>query len=583
MVAKIRAVPTDQETETDRADALHPEAMFQPGRAIRTVCLWAVILLVLSGCGREDGFDLERTLKARPAEDQMVFDYVGVTQDVRPSIERQLAAIRDQYKIEILIVILPSLGDRHSVTDAAVQLFSNWGIGKQLQGRGVLMLLVDDVKTVKLEVGFELEDVFTDLFTGYIQDVQLQPYFTSGKLDIGLIAMMEEIEARSQIKYQGRYSRASVAALDARYLSQGAGARHVLEEQERPAPTAGVINSSYPAGSTPEQAWQTMIRHWHDKVRDPDLGVYTAITRLTYRDYIHLPDARFDQDYRRYARKSYEVRQSGDYAVIYFGREKGWENSPFFFCRCGEGWMFDIVHQRRFVRMGTAPHWGIEFSEHPFMGLLMDAFHFNGQDIPLAGDDLYTIEKDAWWAEQVVYYEALHQSDENDADVSMALGRLYTLVSMSRKAIPLLKAVQQRSPQDARPYKYLAIAWVNAYYQYDKALNELDTYIALAPQDPFGHRFRGYLHYRQKQYGKAVADLEAALQLNPEDGYAHFYLTYAYAGLYQEASRLDPRRSGYKERFGLHRERTRSFTDRHPLRVAWLNRSYPDGSRQGGD
>ncbi|WP_054034280.1 tetratricopeptide repeat protein [Desulfatitalea tepidiphila] len=105
----------------------------------------------------------------------------------------------------------------------------------------------------------------------------------------------------------------------------------------------------------------------------------------------------------------------------------------------------------------------------------------------------------------------------------------------------------------------------------------------MAPQDPFGHRFRGYLHYRRKQYDKAVADLEAALQLNPEDAYAHFYLTYAYAGLYQTAARLDPQRSGYKERFRYHRERTRSFTDRHPLRVAWLNRSYPDGSRQGGD
>ncbi len=583
MVPAIPTAPARTVAEISHADASQHKVVRPARCGLRPLWLLAVMLLLFPGCDRAGGFDLDRTLKARPAEDHMLFDYVGVTQDVRPSVERHLTAIRDRYKIEILIVILPSLGGRHSVTDTAVQLFSNWGIGKQLQGRGLLMLLVDDVKTVKLEVGYELEDVFTDLFTGYIQDVQLQPYFASGKLDIGLIAMMEEIEARSQIKYQGRYSRASVAVLDARYLSQGGGARHVLEEQEGPGPSAGVINVSYPAGSTPEEAWQTMIRHWHDKVRDPDLGVYTAITRLTYRDYIHLPDARFDQDYRRYARKSYEVRQSDDYAVIYFGREKGWENSPFFLCRCGEGWKFDIVHQRRFVRMGSAPDWGIEFSEHPYMGLLMDAFHFTGQDIPLTGDDLYTIEKDAWWAEQVVYYEALHQSDGNDVDVSMALGRLYTLVSMSRKAIPLLKAVQQRSPQDPRPYKYLAIAWVNAYYQYDKALKELDTYIALVPQDPFGHRFRGYLHYRRKQYDKAVADLEAALQLNPEDAYAHFYLTYAYAGLYQAAARLDPRRSGYKERFRYHRERTRSFEDRHPLRVAWLNRSYPDGSRQGGD
>ena len=537
---------------------------------------WIVILLLLTGCAQERGFDLERLIGQRPETDRMVFDFTGVMNDVQPSVENHLKHIRDRYKIEILIVLLPSLEEKYSLSGAAVNLFSNWEIGKRMDGRGLLMLLVDDTKSVKLEVGLSLEDVFTDLFTGHIEDVQLQPNFAADRLDIGMIAMLEEIEARSQLKYQGQYSRASVAKLDARYLSQGGGARHVLQPRQDQGVVSGAVNTDYPAGRTPDEAWQIMIRHWRDKVRDPNLGVYTAITRLTYRDYTQLPDVRFEEDYRRYADRPYKVRQDGDYAVIYFGKKSGWDNSPFFFCRTREGWQFDIVHQRRFVRMGPAPSWGIEFSEHPYMGLLMDTFYFDGQDIPLSGDDLYTIGADSDLAGQILAYEALHQSDRQNLEASLELGRLYTLVSMSRKAIPLLKSAQRRLPQDGRPYKYVAIAYINSTYQYDKALSALDTYVELVPQDLFGHTFRGYAHYRKKAYDLAVADLEAALSIDPDSCYAHFYLTCAYAGRYQNSARLDPRRPHYKERFTYHRNRTLRFEKEHPVRVAWLKRFYPE-------
>jgi hypothetical protein len=38
------------------------------------------------------------------------------------------------------------------------------------------------------------------MFTGYTEDLQLQPRFAAGELEIGLIAVMEELEARSQVK-----------------------------------------------------------------------------------------------------------------------------------------------------------------------------------------------------------------------------------------------------------------------------------------------------------------------------------------------------------------------------------------------
>ena len=88
----------------------------------------------------------------------------------------------------------------------AVDLVNNWRIGAQHEGRGLLLLLVDETKQVKLEVGYALEDVFTDAFSGYVEDLQLGPYYRAGDVGTGLIAVMEMLEERAQIKDQGEYT-----------------------------------------------------------------------------------------------------------------------------------------------------------------------------------------------------------------------------------------------------------------------------------------------------------------------------------------------------------------------------------------
>jgi tetratricopeptide (TPR) repeat protein len=454
-----------------------------------------------------------------------------------------------------------------------VRLFSNWQTGKAHDGRGVLLLFVDDEKKVKIEVGKALEDVFTDAFTGYIQDGQLQPRYTAGQLDVGFIAVMEELEARARIKFGGDYTRQRIAEMDAECLSQGAGAKRNLETYTAYQPRfADGVNTAFPAGETPEAAWQTMLKRLRDRVRDPFLGVYTPVTRLAYRDHVNMPGDRMAREYDTYASKPYEIRQADDVAVIYFGKTPGWDNAPFLLCRTGEGWQFDIVHQRRFIRMGRAPDWGVEFSEHPHMELLMDTNQFQGQDIPLDEADTYTIDRDTEIADEILVYEALVKREPENAEALLALGRLYTITSMNQKGIPILKKAAQLAPSDPRPLKYLAIAHVDAYYQYDAAQKHLVLYTDKAPDDPFGHNFTGYIHYRKKEYEKAVEAFQKAVSLDPESAYAHFYLTRSYAWLYSNAPKADPRRHLNQRLFTHHREKMRSFESTHPVRVLWLNR-----------
>ena len=174
-------------------------------------------------------------------------------------------------------------------------------------------------------------------------------------------------------------------------------------------------------------------------------------------------------------------------------------------------------------------------------------------------------------SQRIFDYEDRYASNPGDFETALGLGRRYTLVSMSRKGINVLKKAQAINPEDPRPYKYLAIGHVNAHYQYAAALKALKKYVEREPDDLFAYNFMGYIYYRKKQYAKAADAFEKAIALNPDNCYADFYLAYTYAWLYDKALKLDPRRSIYKKRFHRQVARTRSYAARHPLRVAKLN------------
>jgi hypothetical protein len=543
----------------------------RPG-SVRLLIMALIIAAMTGGCGlsEDEPFDLEEIVGSRPARNRYIFDYGAVLEDVAESTQRYLKMINETYLIEALVVSVPSLGTTRSIEQLAPELFSNWKIGKDYDGRGILLLIAVKEKQVKLEISLELEDVFTDAFSGYAEDMQLRPYFLSGQLEIGLVALMEEMENRAHMKHQGGYTPEDISRMDRRYLSQGAGAARDLSrfKTEQVQPSDG----NYPAGKTPEEAWQTLIASWRGKIRDPDLGIYTAVTRLAYRDFTNLPDSRYERDYRTYSHKSYQVLTNGQYAVIFFGKKDGWENAPFLFARSAAGWQFDIVHQRKYVRMGRSPKWGIERSDYPYIDLLAGCPYSMGQDIPLEDEDRYRVEADSEIARRIVDLEKQYDRNPEDGSAAMELGRWYTITAMGQRGLKVLKKLKQLDPQNPDPYKYLAILYVDLSYQYEQALRELEHYVRLRPDDVFGHNFLGYLYYETRRYPEAAGEWEKSQALDPQNGYAACKLTRAYAQIYADAQALDPRRLIYKEQtLAAYRNAVGILSGDH-RRIKWLKR-----------
>lgn len=457
---------------------------------------------------------------------RLLIDEAHILSDIEESTEKYLSHIREAYGIEVVLATLSSTGGSETLKEATAKLFTEWDIGRSYGGRGLLLMLAEQDKEVRIEVGAALEHVYTDLFTGYIETKQLKSYYLSGQLEIGLLAVLEEIEARAQLVSLDQADAAVISGRDQKFLSGGGGADVDLGEFR--AEASAEVSRSYPAGETPDEAWQTLIRSWREKNRAPDIGVYTPVTRLIYRDFVNQPERRFEEDVRTWGAKPYEIIDNGNYAVVFFGNKKGWENAPFLFCRTEEGWQFDMVHQRKLVRMGRAPAWGIERGEHPYIRLMSRCPYWMGQDIPRAEVDTYRVADDKETAKRIVQLEEQLQVNSDDFDTLYELGRLYTITSMGQKRLDLLNRARSLRPDHPDVLKHLAIAHVDAHYQYETALPLIQSYVYLRPEDPFGHFFLGYLQLMIDLPEQAITVLKQGLLLAPEDMYGLSKLARAY-------------------------------------------------------
>lgn len=526
--------------------------------------LWPGSGLFLKAAEAQEQLSLTR----RPSTKRFLYDYAGILTDQKESTERYLKILNDNYGIEAVIVSIPALEEALTVEQIAIALFDNWKIGRE-NGRGLILLLKENTKEVRLDVSLELEDVFTDAFCGYIADKQLRANFLSGNIGVAMIAVMEELENRAQIKAEGQYTTDFIKQLDDKLLAGGGGVRRDLTKYEKQEATG--IAAEYPAGATPDEAWQTMVRKWENGVTNSNLGVYTEITKLAYRDFENEGAAAQREYYEKWGTKPYEVKQNEDYAVISFGEKEGWDNAPFLYSRTDEGWKVDIVHQRRYIRMGNAPKWGVERADFPHMDLLGGYPHWMNQDIPFEEEDRYTIAKDREWASEILRLEEQNRNNPDDFETLVALGRLNVLTSMRpNHYFPLLNKAKALNPDDPRPYKYLAVAHVNSNYQFQSAIKELKEFLRREPESVFGHSFLGYLYLEEGEYNKAIEELEQALKLAPENCYALCKLSRTYGRLYLKSSALDPRRGFYKSRSNEMYGKARHAPDVSRRRVGWL-------------
>jgi hypothetical protein len=502
----------------------------------------------------------------RPDEFRHLYDYAGILTHFEEGVERYLTRISDDFSIEAVILTRPGIDQFQDIDRLTATVFSGWQLGKDFDGRAVLLVLVQDRQEVRMEIGYELEDVFTDTFVGHVEDKQLKPYFLNDDIGTGLVALMEELDRRAELKHQGGYTLESIARLDGEFLSGGGGAGRDLDayaraaDAARPAPAAGGRGAS-----TPEEAWLSMLAKWAGRGSDLNIEVYTELTKMAMGQ-PDRPDPRTRDALPHWQNAEFKVLRDEDHAVIYFGFKKGWDNAPFLFCRDQQGWKFDIVHQRRLVVMGPRKSWFIEQGRYPYVALLQEVPQSTGKDLPLEFADLYRCTDDSAIAARIRSLSAQLEKVPDDYTAVRELLRWNVVTGRRPNHVqPLLKRAKALAPEDPLPFKYSAIYQVNTFFQYKTALGEIEGYLRRGGDPAFGYKFKGFLYYRLKEYERAAAALNEVLAVEADDTYALSLLARVHALRYLQLDKVDPRR-----------ERARKQA------VAYLRRAQSTGSPDAG-
>lgn len=121
-----------------------------------------------------------------PAPKGYVNDFGNLlSPQMEESLESQLTEFEKKTSHEIVVATIPDLQST-TIEDFSVQLFEQWGIGKEGKDNGALLLVSAKEREVRIEVGYGLEPVITDGDAGNIIRTILIPEFRNGQFDKGI-------------------------------------------------------------------------------------------------------------------------------------------------------------------------------------------------------------------------------------------------------------------------------------------------------------------------------------------------------------------------------------------------------------
>jgi uncharacterized protein len=112
--------------------------------------------------------------------------------DQRQRIEAQLAQFEKQTGDQVAVLTVDSLDDE-AIEDYANKVARAWALGQKGKDNGVLLLVSKGDHKMRIEVGYGLEPVLTDLQAGVIRDQIIIPYFKKGDFGGGIEAGVNAI------------------------------------------------------------------------------------------------------------------------------------------------------------------------------------------------------------------------------------------------------------------------------------------------------------------------------------------------------------------------------------------------------
>lgn len=148
-----------------------------------------------------------------------VNDYAGIlSQEQEYQLESLLRETQKQTSSQVVLLTIPSL-QGENLEDYSFRVAEKWQLGQKKLDNGVLLLVSMQEKKLRIEVGYGLEAIITDLKSGYIIRKIVVPEFKTGNFYqgiskglvaiTGLISNEFEISQAELAKYQQERNQSS--------------------------------------------------------------------------------------------------------------------------------------------------------------------------------------------------------------------------------------------------------------------------------------------------------------------------------------------------------------------------------------
>ncbi|TIM80656.1 TPM domain-containing protein, partial [Mesorhizobium sp.] len=105
---------------------------------------------------------------------------------------RKLADFEAKSSDQIVVATVPSL-DGEEIEPYANRLFRAWKLGQAGEDNGVLLLVANNDRKMRIEVGYGLEGTLTDLHTRLIIENDMVPAFRAGDFSGGIAKAVDDM------------------------------------------------------------------------------------------------------------------------------------------------------------------------------------------------------------------------------------------------------------------------------------------------------------------------------------------------------------------------------------------------------
>lgn len=139
---------------------------------------------------------------AVPELRQQVTDITGtLSTSEQQSLTQQLQDITQKTRAQVAVLIVPSTGD-DSIEQYATRVFDNWRLGDAKRNDGILIIVAWSDRTVRIQVGYGLEEKVTGALAGDIIRSNMIPAFKQQKLakglELAIIALNNRLTSQHQ-------------------------------------------------------------------------------------------------------------------------------------------------------------------------------------------------------------------------------------------------------------------------------------------------------------------------------------------------------------------------------------------------